>query len=199
MGSNRILEVQLGTNEDEIKVFSAHAIPQGLCENLSNALKLLANQQKYGDIPVQNIIMGLKEKCRERITNGLGSFIASDTYSAAEVGHLRRRQRLFRVVRPKISGDSSEVLREGADDLTLRAEEFDTQKACINVDHIDEKCWADWHAMCQTIQKGIEGSEWEELYHHYRDMSQAAGAKKTSESQKAKAPVGYACSKRQGR
>ena len=32
-----------------------------------------------------------------------------------------------------------EVLREGADDLTLRAEEVDTLKACINVDQIEEK------------------------------------------------------------
>ena len=41
--------------------------------------------------------------------------------------------------RKKISGDSSEVLREGGDDLTLRAEESDSQKACTNVDHIHEK------------------------------------------------------------
>ena len=124
---NRILVVHLGTNEDEAKVFRAHAFPQGLCENLFNALKLLANQQKDGDSPIQNIIMGLKEKCRERITNGLRSFTASDNYSAVEVGHLRRGQRPFKVVRPKMDGDSSGVLREGADDLTPRAEEFNTQ------------------------------------------------------------------------
>ena len=47
----RILVVQIGTNEDEAKVFRAHAIPEGLCENLINALKLLANQQTDGDIP----------------------------------------------------------------------------------------------------------------------------------------------------
>ena len=29
-----------------------------------NAPKLLAKQQKDGDSPIQNIIMGLKEKCR---------------------------------------------------------------------------------------------------------------------------------------
>ena len=40
---------------------------------------------------------------------------------------------------PKTSEDRSDVLREGADDLTLRLEEVDTQTACINVDHIDEK------------------------------------------------------------
>ena len=47
---------------------------------------------------------------------------------------------------------------------------------------------ADWCAFCQAIFKGVEGSEWRELYHHYRDLSKAAGAKKKpSESQKAKA------------
>ena len=61
----------------------------------------------------------------------------------------------------------------------------DTQKACISVDHIDEKIWgpllvdADWHAFCQAIYEGIGRSEWEELNFHYRDMSKAAGAKKT--------------------
>ena len=72
---DRILAVQLGANEDEAKVFRAHAVAQGLCENLIDALKLLAKQQKYCDSPIQNIIM--KEKCRERITNRLRSFIAS--------------------------------------------------------------------------------------------------------------------------
>ena len=109
--------------------------------------------------------MGLKEKFRERITDGLGSFNASDNYSAVKVGHLRRGHRSFRVVRPKVSGDSSEVLREGADDLTLRAEKVDTLKACISVDHTGERVWgpplvyADWHAFFQAIYKGIEGSE----------------------------------------
>ena len=126
--------VQLGTNEDEAKVFWAHTDPQGLCEN---ALKLLAKQQRDGDSPIQNIVTGLREKSRERITNGLRSFTASDNYCAVEVGHLRRGQQPFKVIRQKISKDHSEVLREGADDLTLRAEEVDTQQACINVDHID--------------------------------------------------------------
>ena len=55
--------VQLGTNEDEAKVFRAHAVPQGLfCEILINALELLANQQRDGDSPIQNIVTGLIEK-----------------------------------------------------------------------------------------------------------------------------------------
>ena len=80
---------KLSTNEDEAKDFRAHAIPQGLCENLINELKLLANQQKDGDSPILNISMGLKEKRRERITNELRRFITSDNHSAVEVGHLR--------------------------------------------------------------------------------------------------------------
>ena len=72
---------RLSQNEDEAKVCRAHAIFQGLCGNLINALKVLANQQKDGDSPIQNIIMGLKEKSRERISTGLRSITTSDNYS----------------------------------------------------------------------------------------------------------------------
>ena len=57
--------------------------------------------------------------------------------------------------------------REGADDLTLRADEVGTQRAFINTEHIEFERWrpplvdADWR--CQAIWKGIEGKEWEEL------------------------------------
>ena len=46
---------------------------------------------------------------------------------------------------------------------------------------------ADWYAFCQAVYKEIEGSEWEEVYHHYREMSKAFGAKKPRGSQKAQA------------
>ena len=46
---------------------------------------------------------------------------------------------------------------------------------------------ADWHAFYQANYEGIEGSEWEELFYPFRELSKAAGAKKTSESQRAKA------------
>ena len=39
----------------------------------------------------------------------------------------------------------------------------------------------------QAIHKGIEGEDWEDLYCHCREMSRAPGAKKPSESRKAKA------------
>ena len=43
---NRFLVVQLVTSAYEVKVFRAHAAPQGLRENLINALKLLANSRR---------------------------------------------------------------------------------------------------------------------------------------------------------
>ena len=45
----------------------AHAVPQGLCENLINALKLLANQQKDGDSPVQSLVTSLCDRSRKSI------------------------------------------------------------------------------------------------------------------------------------
>ena len=56
-------------------------------------------------------------------------------------------------------------IREGPEELTLRAEEVGSQKACSTVDHLAEDRWgprladADWHAFCQAIYKGIEGED----------------------------------------
>ena len=68
---NRILVVQLGVNVNEAKVFKAHAAPLGLCDNLINAVKLLANQQKDGDSTIQSIVTGLHERSRRGIMDGL--------------------------------------------------------------------------------------------------------------------------------
>ena len=62
------------------------------------------------------------------------------------------------------------AVREGPEELTLRAEEVGTQKA-----------------FCQAIHKGIEGEDWKELYHCYKEMNRAAGVRKPHETQKAKA------------
>ena len=43
---NRLLVVQTGDSIEQAKVDKAHAVPQDLCDNLINALKLLANQQE---------------------------------------------------------------------------------------------------------------------------------------------------------
>ena len=48
------------------------------------------------------------------------------------------------------------IIREGQEELTLRAAEVNTQKSCINVDHIAQDRWRpplvdDCHASCQAI------------------------------------------------
>ena len=62
---NRLLVVQTGESVNQAKVFKAHAVPQGLCGNLIDALKLLANQQEDGDGLTQNIVTNLGEESRK--------------------------------------------------------------------------------------------------------------------------------------
>ena len=58
----RILVIQASADPHEAKAFRAHAASQGLCHNLINSLKLLTNQQKDGDGPVESVVTGLREK-----------------------------------------------------------------------------------------------------------------------------------------
>ena len=63
-------DTSVSANAHEAKAFKAHAAPQGLCDNLVNALKLLTNQQKDGVSPLESIVTGLREKSREGIMEG---------------------------------------------------------------------------------------------------------------------------------
>ena len=153
--------VQIGVNANEAKVFKAHAAPLALCDNRINALKLLANQQKDGDSPIQ-IVTGLHERSRRGIMDGLRRFSEANNHSAVDVGHLRRGTKSIPVKKTKFSKAFPEAtIREGADELTLRAEEVGMQWAFINTEHIEFERWrpplvdADWHAFCQAICKGI--------------------------------------------
>ena len=115
--------VQLSANANEAEVFRAHAAPQGPCDNLINASKLLANPQIDGDSPIQSIVTGLHERTRRSIMDGLRSFIEVDNRSAVHVGGLRRGTKSFHVKKPQFSEAlPGAVIREGADELTLRAE-----------------------------------------------------------------------------
>ena len=84
------------------------------------------------------------------------------------------------------------AIREGSDELTLRADEVGTLWEFINKDHIKFERGepplvdADWRAFCQATCTGFDGEDWEELHCHTTDMSKATGAKKPSESEKAK-------------
>ena len=111
-----------------------------------------------------------------------------DHHCALDVSRLNKGMRPFEVRRPKFKEECPEAsVREGPEELMLRAEEVGSQKSCINVGHIADR-WgpplvdADWHASCQAVYKG---HEWEEVYEHDSEMSKAAGVRKPHESQKA--------------
>ena len=176
------------------EVLEARAAPWWLCDDWVNAPKLLANQQKDGDSPIQSIVTGLHERSRRGIMDGLRNFNAVDNRSSVDVGGLRRGTISIFVQKQKFSeAFSGVIIREGADELALRGEELGMQRSFIDTKHIEIERWgpplvdADWHASCQAIHKGIEGDEWKEMCYRYRELNQAAGAKKPSESQKAKA------------
>ena len=110
--------MQLGTNEDEAKFLGRTRSRKDFVKTRSMRSSCWRTSRKMVTVRFKTLITGLKEQCWERLTNGLRRFIASDNYSAAEVGLLRRGQRPFKVARPKINGDRSEVLRERAVDST---------------------------------------------------------------------------------
>ena len=66
---NRVSVIQDSTNPSEAKVFRAHAPPQGPCENLMCAFKLLANLQARGSNLLDAIFQVLQEQSRLEITN----------------------------------------------------------------------------------------------------------------------------------
>ena len=75
---NRLLVLQTGESIHQAKVFKAHAVLQGFCGNLIDALKLLANQQEDGDGFIQNIVRHFGERSRKGLTQGLREFIEID-------------------------------------------------------------------------------------------------------------------------
>ena len=93
---NRLLVVHTVESFEQAKVFKAHAVPQGLCANLINALKLLANQQEDGDGLLQNIVKDLGKESRRGLTDGLREFIKVDNERALGVGALRRGTERFK-------------------------------------------------------------------------------------------------------
>ena len=82
--------MQTGESFEQAKVFKAHTVPQGLCENLITALKLLANQQEDGDGLLQNIVTNIGKGSKKGLTDGLRDFIRVDNDRALDVAELRR-------------------------------------------------------------------------------------------------------------
>ena len=75
-------------------------------------------------------------KSRLDIMDGLRSFIEADNHSAVDVGGLRRGTISVHVKKPQFSEVFPDaVIREGADELTLRAEEVGSRRTFIDTKH----------------------------------------------------------------
>ena len=80
--------------------------PQGVCDNLINALKLLTNQQKDGDSPVGQMVTGLLERSRSGMMGGLRKCSAVDNHEAVKVGDQHRETKpKKKVARPRFATD----------------------------------------------------------------------------------------------
>ena len=65
-----------------------------------------------------------------------------DNERALDVGALRRGTGTFKVQKPKVPEEGSDVtVSESLDELTSRAEEVNTSKALVNVDLIEPGRW----------------------------------------------------------
>ena len=107
-----------------------------------HSLKLFTKQQKDGHSRVENIVTGLLEKDRKGVVDGLRKFIAVDTHEVVRVGGLRQGINSFKVVEPKFTADFSDaIIREGAGELTLRAEEEGVRRTCIHTTNVEDQRW----------------------------------------------------------
>ena len=120
--------------------------------------------------------------CRSRlkITCELTRFIEVENHEAVKIGDLEKNSEAIKVVKPKYSKEifQNAAIREGVDELTLREGEGGTLRSFINAATVGGSRWRlplvdeDWHAICQTIHKGVEGAEWEILYFKLVEMNQ---------------------------
>ena len=119
--------------------------------------------------------------------------IMVDNPAAVKVGDVEKNMDSRKVVKPKFTTEFPEaVVREGAVELTLRADEEGAVRTFIDTTNVgDKKRWGsplvdeDWHAICQAIYGGVEVAEWETTCCKYVQLHTAAKCKKSGEIKKA--------------
>ena len=112
---------QYSTDRSEVKVFRAHAPPQGACENLVCALQLLANQQLGGDSLVYVLVEGLQERSRLKMIDEPRRFTEVD-HQVVKIGDLEKHCVALHEGEPKFNKEDipEAVVRERVQQLTLR-------------------------------------------------------------------------------
>ena len=90
-----------------------------------------------------------------------------------DVGGLRRGTKSIQVKKSHSEASPEAVTREGADEMTSRAEEVGSLRTFIDTKHIKLERGplvdVDWHAFRQAIHKGFKGKEWKASCYRYRE------------------------------
>ena len=106
---NRVLLTQDSAYPSEAKVFRARAPPQGACESLVCALKLLANQQTGGDSFMDTLSGGLQEKFRLKMMDELRRFFKVDDHETVKIGDLEKYLVALHVVGPNFNREDVQL------------------------------------------------------------------------------------------
>ena len=82
-------------------------------------------------------------------------------YAAVKIRDLEKETRSKKVVKPNFTTDyPGAFIREGADELTLRADEEEVVRSFIDTTNVGNKRWGpplvheDWHVFCQATFQG---------------------------------------------
>ena len=104
---------------------------------------------------------------------------------------LHRETKPKKAMKPKFTSPGA-VIRESADELTLRAHEEGVLRTFMDTTNVGDQRWepppdnVDWHALCQTFFQGVDGPEWEAMYYLCKNLHQAVKSKTSKENKKAK-------------
>ena len=147
-----------------------------------------------GDSPVEVLVECLQERSRLKMVKELRRFITVDNREAVSICHWARLLVSLPVVEPKLDKEDfpETAVREGAEELTLRKGEERGLRTVIDTTNVGGSRWrplsvdGDWHAICQTNHKVVEGEEWESLYQKFVEMHKAVNIRTPSNNHKAK-------------
>ena len=116
--------------------------------------------RKDGDSPVKMVLQGLGEKNRLKILDGLRRFIMVDNHEVVKLGDSEKNMESRIMSKPEFTADFlGSVVRERADELTLRAEEEGMLRTFIDTTDVGDNRWGpplvdgDWNTICQAISK----------------------------------------------
>ena len=139
---NRLLTLQIGDTMQKQVVFSAYGAPDGECDPLICALKLIANLTTGNQPGI--VMQELVASTKKRIMEALRQFIAVDnTRALVTMGELAKSGEVNPIVLPDFDEDTypHACVVEGDEVTTLAREEQGKQKLFAHTSQIRAATW----------------------------------------------------------